>query len=67
MVPTDRPGPALQMIANFVREKDYSEDTAIDTTQKKPFKRNGGNVIKMTFIPYFIAFLPFYLLFLHTL
>ncbi|CAI5456294.1 unnamed protein product [Caenorhabditis angaria] len=32
MVPTDRPGPALQMIANFFRNQDYSNPTVIDTT-----------------------------------
>lgn len=32
LVPTDRPGPALQMIANFFRNQDYSNPTVIDTT-----------------------------------
>uniref|UniRef100_A0A1I7TJ55 Carboxypeptidase n=1 Tax=Caenorhabditis tropicalis TaxID=1561998 RepID=A0A1I7TJ55_9PELO len=32
LVPTDRPGPALQMIANFFRNQDYSNPTVIDTS-----------------------------------
>ncbi|UMM42066.1 hypothetical protein L5515_018045 [Caenorhabditis briggsae] len=32
LVPTDRPGPALQMIANFFRNQDYSNPTVIDSS-----------------------------------
>ncbi|CAB3399407.1 unnamed protein product [Caenorhabditis bovis] len=38
LVPTDRPGPALQMMANYFRDQDYSNPTILDT-QLHPLKK----------------------------
>jgi len=43
-VPTDRPGPALQMITNFIKQQDYSTMTGYDATPKplRPQYQPGG-------------------------
>lgn len=44
IVGTDRPGPALQMIANFIWNKaNYSTPTGIDLTPKKPFDQQSSS------------------------